>query len=172
MAWLLGFAFVAALVGVFVFVLMRDSFRARAGARGENPAAPASPGEGDKAARLNALVREHLPVAEESAVHLPPEHEDAEKIAEGLGEVVDNPVLPQAPKAYLRMVVEDDTLERLLSRNSRAPSSYTLPGREFHIEVGEERPAEPPERKTPEKRPPHPAAARRDTSAARRPRGT
>jgi hypothetical protein len=138
MLWIVITASVLAGVGLLVFVLTRDSFRA---ARNGGGAGPLPEERKNGAARLNSLVREKTPSAGKEPVSslLPaPEHAETEDFADTLARLPRNAVLPQAPKAYLRMVEEDDEIDRLLTAGrKRGSARYTLPAREFRIEAVE-----------------------------------
>jgi hypothetical protein len=139
MLWLVITASVLAGVGLLIFVLTRDSLRA---ARNGGGAGPLPEERENGAARLNNLVREKTPSAgkDPAASLLPrPEHAETEDFADTLARLPRNAVLPQAPKAYLRMVEEDDEIDRLLAaRRGGSARRYTLPAREFRLEVVKE----------------------------------
>lgn len=148
MMWLLGLAGVSAVVGLLVFVLMRDSFRAGRTEREKTPpraapatlpslSSPASNTEDDT--RLNTLAQTLQAQERSEAPLLPPaEHAREENLLDDPDRIRGNPVLPQAPQRYLRMVTDhDDSVDQLL--NGRVHRGYSLPSREFRIERTEER---------------------------------
>jgi hypothetical protein len=94
------------------------------------------------------MMREDIPAP-------PPSHpatllsgqngKEADALADTLARVRENPILPTAPKAYLRWEEHNDELERLLIRRSqRQGGANTAPApREFSIGVTEEKAAPP-----------------------------
>jgi len=137
MPWLLILSIVFLGVGVIVFVLTRDSFRASSTRRKPSPVA--SPTKKTCTAAINTMMREKLPAPHPSnPATLFSGHHDKETdaLADTLGQLKENPILPTAPKTYLRLEERDESLEHLLIRRiaglNPAPQS-----REFSITVTE-----------------------------------
>jgi hypothetical protein len=144
MFWLLVLSIVFLGVGVIVFVLTRDSFRASRVRRETPPVAPSMQKKGDAAA-INTLMQEELsaePPPHPAVLLTGPYDKEADALADTLANVKENPILPTEPPAYLRLEEHDDSLDRLLIQRVRRRGGMIPPlpppkPREFSIEVTE-----------------------------------
>jgi len=137
MFWLLILSIVFLGVGVIVFVLTRDSFRA-SGARRDPPSAASPAQKTCAAATINTIMREKLPEPQPSnpATLVSGHHDkEADTLADTLDQIKENPILPNTPKAYLRMEESDESLEHLLIR--RIGEKPAPQPQEFSITVTE-----------------------------------
>ena len=125
-------------VGVIVFILTCDSFRASRSRRETPPVA--SPGESSSATEINAMMQQKLsaPPSSHPAVLLS-EHcgKETDDFADTLAQVKEKPILIDGPKAYLRLEEHDDNLERLLIRHLPGKDTDQASPREFSIGVTE-----------------------------------
>ena len=145
MFWLLVLSIVFLGVGVIVFVLTRDSFRASR-ARRETPCVALSVEKISDAATINTLMHEKLagPTPSNPATLFSGQGgKETDVLADTLAQVKETPMLPTAPKAYLRMEERDESLERLLLRHAQGQGSASrtplMPPREFSIEAREKK---------------------------------
>ena len=142
MFWLVVLSIASIGVGVMAFVLARDVVHAYR-ARREEPLA-ASPAQHDSdATAINTLMREKLvaPPPAHPATLLGGQHDkETDALGDTLAQVKENPILPTAPKAYLRLEERDESLERLLIQYAPGRGGMNRdqpPPREFSIEVTE-----------------------------------
>ena len=141
MFWLLVLPSALLGVGVIVFVLTRDSFRAP-GAR--RKAAASSTEKSSDAMAINAMMQEKLSTSSPShpAMLLSgQDSKEADTLADTLAQVKENPILPSAPKVYLRLEERDDSLDRLFARRIPGQGEAGSPPREFSIGVTEKKEA-------------------------------
>ena len=144
MPWLLLLSMVFLGVGVIVFVLTRDSFRASSTRRKPLPVASPTQTSSDAAA-INTLMREKLaaPLPSCPTTLLSGQNDkETDTLADTLAELQENPILPTAPKAYLRLEERDESLDHLLVRRITGGSPAQQP-REFSIAVTEKNEAPP-----------------------------
>ena len=140
MFWLVVLSTVSLGVGVIVFVLARDAFPA---SRVRREASKLSVPRGGDAKAINTLMREKLavpPPAHPAALFSGQHDQETDALAETLAQVRENPMLPAAPKAYLRLEEREDSLEHLLRRYipARGGVNREQPApREFSIVVAE-----------------------------------
>ena len=145
MFWLLVLSTIFLGIGVIVFLLTRDSFRASR-TRRETPIIASPVKKYSDASAINAMMQEKLPpqpATPNPATLFPGQNaEEMDALADTLDQVKENPILPTTPKAYLRLEEHDDDLERLLIRSIHRPGgTLQTPPREFSIGVTEEREA-------------------------------
>ena len=142
MFWLVVLSTVFLGVGAVVFVLAREAFPAsRARREASDAVFPARKGCDAKA--INSLMREKLaapPPSHPAALFSGQHDEEADALADTLAEMKEIPLLPTAPKAYLRLEERDESLERLLIRYTPGRGGVHReqpPPREFSIGVTE-----------------------------------
>ena len=138
MSWLLLLSIVFLGVGVIVFVLTRDSFRASSTHRKPLPVASPLQTPND-AATINTLMREKLAAPLPSCpttLFSGQNDTEADSLADTLAQLEENPILPSAPKAYLCLEERDESLEHLLIRRISGRNPAPQP-REFSIAVTE-----------------------------------
>ena len=145
MFWLLVLSTAFLGIGVVVFVLTRDSFRASRNRR-ETPLAAYPVEKNSDTTAINTMMQEKLPAP-------PPSHpaalfsgqngKEADDLADTLTKVSEKTNLPSGAKAYLRLEEHDDTLDRLLIRRAggQRAAGQAQP-KEFSIGVTEKK--EPP----------------------------
>ena len=138
-------------VGVIVFILTRESFRASR-VRPETPPVAPSMKKSSDVADINDLMRRKLPAplpqsrpavlfSERSAA-------EADAFADILAQAPEKPILLNESKAYLRLEEDDDSLERLLMRRLPGKGAHQAPPREFSIGVTEKNEPSPEREKT------------------------
>ena len=139
MSWLLLLSIVFLGVGVIVFVLTRDSFRSSSTRR--KPPRVASPTQKKRdSASINTMMREKLPEPHPSnpaTLFSGHNGKETDALADTLAQLKENPILPTAPKAYLRLEEHDASLEHLLIRRIAGRSPAPPQPREFSITVTE-----------------------------------
>jgi hypothetical protein len=143
MFWLLVLSTVFLGIGVIVFVLTRDSFRASRARRETSLVAPPVKNNSGATA-INTMMQEKLPVP-------PPSHpatlfsgqgvKETDDLADDLAQVKESPILPSESRAYLCLEEHDDSLERLLIRRVPGAGASREPPREFFIGVTEKKEA-------------------------------
>ena len=145
MFWLLVLSTVFLGVGVIVFVLTRDSFRASRDSR-EDSFVVSSMEKSSDATIINTMMREKFtgPTPSNPATLLSGQGgKQTDALADTLAQVKENPMLPTAPKFYLRFEERDESLEHMLVRRSqvqgRSGRTPHPPPREFSIEVTEKK---------------------------------
>ena len=142
MFWLVVLSTVFLGVGAIVFVLARDAFHAPRASREASPTASFMQKDSDAAA-INTLMQENLsapPPGHPATLFSGQHDEEADDLADTLAEVKEIPMLPTAPKAYLRLEERDESLERLLIRYAPGRGGVNReqpPPREFSIGVTE-----------------------------------
>ena len=142
MFWLVVLSTVCLGVGVIVFVLARGAFHASRSRREASRVATSVQKDSDASA-INTLMREKLaapPPSHPAALIAGQYDKETDALAESLAEVKEIPMLPAAPKAYLRLEERDESLERLLSRYAPERGGVNRahpPPREFSIGVTE-----------------------------------
>jgi len=144
MFWLLLLSIVFLGVGVIVFVLTRDSFRA-SHTRQEPPSVVSPVTKTRDATSLNTMMQEKLPAPSPSnpATLLAGQStKETDALADSLVQMKENPILPTAPAAYLRLEERDESLERLLIRRITGLNPAPQPT-EFSIGVTEKNEAPP-----------------------------
>ena len=140
MFWLLVLSTVFLGIGVIVFVLTRDSFRASRSRR-ETPLIASPVKKIRDATDLNTMMQKKLPPAP------PPSHpaalfsgqngKETDALADTLAHVTNNINLPSGPKAYLRYEEYDDSLDHLLIRHAGGAGANRVPAKEFSIGITE-----------------------------------
>ena len=143
MFWLLVLSTVFLGVCVTVFLLTRDSMRASRVRREESFSLSPTENNND-ATMINAMMHEKLSGTTPSnpaALFSGQSDKETDALADTLAQVKENPMLPTAPKAYLRMEERDESLERLLVLHAQGQRSASrtpqTPPREFSIEATE-----------------------------------
>jgi len=143
MLWslLLSIVFLGVGVGVIVFILTSDSFRASR-ARRKTPTVVSPTERSSDATTINAMMREKLtppPPSNPATLFSGQNSKETDALADTLDQVKENPILPSAPKSYLRLEERDQSLEHLLARRipGQEKVSREPPPREFSITVTE-----------------------------------
>jgi len=145
MLWvlLLSIVFLGVGVGVIVFILTSDSFRAsRTRWKTSTVASPTQ--RSSDATTINAMMREKLvapPPSNPATLFSGQNSKEADALADTLDQVKESPILPSAPKSYLRLEERDEGLEHLLTRRMQGQEKVSRepPPREFSITVTEPR---------------------------------
>ena len=142
MFWLLALSTVLLGVGVLVFILTRDAFRASR-ARRERSVVASPVKKNSDATTINTMMQEKLPAPSPSCpstLFAGQNAKDTDDFADTLAQMKENPILPHEPKAYLRLEEHSDDLEHMLIRHSQGPrGARQTPPREFSIELTEKK---------------------------------
>jgi hypothetical protein len=132
-------------IGVIVFILTRDSFRASRVSQKTPPAAfPAK--SNCNATAINTMMQQTLsaPPPSNPPTLLPEQcDKETEDFSNTLAQLKENPLLIDVPRLYLRLEEDDDRLERMLFRRLPGRGADQISPREFSIGVTEKRESPP-----------------------------
>ena len=143
MLWMIILGSVLAGVGLLVFFLVRDSFGV--GRKTGSEASTILPAQDARdIEHLNSIMNAHTHKAAAPTPEALVTEQEQEFLAESLAEVAKNPVLPQAPQPYLRMVEPDTNIDKLLQRFLPGGARPSGSVGDFWIELTEERSLEHP----------------------------